>query len=168
MAMKMRIDSVIKQLITLLFSSVLLVACASSETSSKAGEDLDYRGSDCISIRTVRDYTPLDNRNLLVKGMGKRQYLVSLVVPAFELRSSGRLRFSSRDDWLCPYGGDQIVFDGFSSQGIGIRSISRVTEEQADELLIRYGKKSPDEQEDLDPSGSEPPDVKGAEVEELG
>lgn len=98
-----------------------------------------------------------------MKGSGNRDYLVTLVSPALDLRSSFRLGFSSRDDWLCPYGGDRIVFDGISMGDGMIRGISRITSEQKEELLIRYGKKEPEEQQD-----QAPPEVKGAEVEELG
>ena len=105
----------------------------------------------------------MDRSTLLMEGMGNRDYLVTLVSPAFELSSAFRLGFSSRDDWLCPYGGDRIVFDGVGNESVMIRGISRVTPEQKEDLLIRYGKKEPDEQQD-----QAPPEVKGAEVEELG
>lgn len=129
----------------------------------KGARDLDLRGSDCILIRTIRDYTPLDDRNLLVWGAAKRGYYVTLVRPAFNLRSSFRLGFSSRDGQLCPYGGDAIVFDGPGDETIRVRSISRVSKEQADEILIRYGKKEP-----AGDQAPPPADVQGAEVEELG
>ena len=144
-------------------SSVLLVSCATTEPGSQPESDLDYNGSDCISIRTIRDYTPLDNRNLLIEGAGRRHYLVTLVMSSFDLRSSIHLGFRSRDDWLCPYGGDRIVFDGLDNDEIAIRSITRLTAEQTEDLLVRYGKKEPTEQED-----PPPPELKGAEVEELG
>jgi hypothetical protein len=73
------------------------------------------------------------------------------------------MSFSSRDDQLCPYGGDRVVFGSFNPDSIGIQSISRISAEQADELLIRYGRKEPEEQ-----TAPEPADVAGAEVEELG
>jgi hypothetical protein len=135
----------------------------SDEAGTGANEDIDYNGSDCILIRTIRDYTPLDDRNLLIWGPAKRAYYVSLVRPVFELRSSFRMGFSSRDDQLCPFGGDGIVVGSLDRETISIRSISRVSEEQADQLLIRYGRKEPAEQQ-----APAPEDVKGAEVEELG
>ena len=153
----------IKQTVIIVFLSVLLAACATTDGGSELGRDLDERGSDCISIRTIRDYTPLDNRSLLIEAAGKRNYYVTLVISSFELRSSHRLGFQSRDDWLCPYGGDQIVFDGFGEMPIGIRSITRLTPEQVEDLLIRHGKKEPEEQQDQAPT-----DLEGAEVEELG
>ena len=145
------------------YSCSLLIACASTEVDSELGTDINYQGSDCISIRTIRDYEPLDRQSLLMKAGGNRTYFVTLAGSSMELRSAFRLGFSSRDSWLCPYGGDRIVFEGISSVGMPIRAISRVTDEQVEELLIRYGKKTPPELQDPAPA-----DIKGAEVEELG
>jgi hypothetical protein len=153
----------IKQLVTLLFSSTML-ACATPQNGSRSADrDIDSRGSDCISIRTIRDYTPLDDRSLLIWGPAKRAYHVSLFRPAMELRSSFELGFSSRDDQLCPFGGDGIVIGSFRKETISIQSITRLSAEQADELLIRHGRKEPAEQ-----PAPAPEEVKGAEVEELG
>ena len=147
-----------------IITSCVVAGCAATDRSeSGSNGDIDYRGSDCILISTIRDYTPLDDSNLLIYGPAKRAYFVSLVHSTFELRSSFRLQFSSRDDQLCPYGGDGIVVGSFGRETVGIRAISRVTEEQADQLLIRYGRKEPAEQQ-----APAPEDVKGAEVEELG
>jgi hypothetical protein len=158
-----RLKNKLLQVFTLLISCVV-AGCAASDRSTSADRgDIDYRGSDCILISTIRDYTPLDDSNLLIYGPAKRAYLVSLVYSTFELRSSFSLQFSSRDDQLCPYGGDGIVVGSFRDETVGIRAISRVTEEQADQLLIRYGRKKPAEQQ-----APAPEDVKGAEVEELG
>ena len=152
-----------KQQVIAITSCVLLASCAAVKEDSGLGRDIDFGGSDCISIGTIRDYTPLDRSTLLMKGSGNRDYLVTLVSPSLELRSSFQLSFSSRDSWLCPYGGDRIVFGGMSMGDGMIRGISRINADQKEELLIRYGKKEPEEQQD-----QAPPKVKGAEVEELG
>jgi hypothetical protein len=151
-----------KQLFTSTFLALTLSACASTETESELGTDIEYNGSDCISIRTIRDYTPLDNQNMLIEAAGRRNYLVTLVMSSFELRSSFQIATQSRDDWLCPYGGDRIVFGSRAEFPASIRSISRLTAEQTEDLLIRYGKMEAPEQE------RPAPDLKGAEVEELG
>jgi len=146
------------------FISCALAACASTrEDGGKVDREVASRGTDCILIRTIRDYSPLDDRNLLIWGPARTAYHVTLFRPAFELRSSFQMSFSSRDDQLCPYGGDQVVFGSFTPDSIGIQSISRLSAEQADELLIRYGRKEPEQQ-----TAPEPAEVKGAEVEELG
>ena len=152
------------QLITILFAS----ACASGGGTTRGGEervqDLDYRGSDCILIRTIRDYTPLDRQHLLIHGPGKRAYYVALLRPTFDMRGSIGIRVESRDDQLCPFGGDELVFGTLGGDRVPVRSISRLTAEQEEQLLIRYGK--------IDPAESETPadtdKVKGADVEELG
>jgi hypothetical protein len=152
-----------KQIVMAYTAWFLLASCATIDEGEDLRNDIDYRGSDCISIRTIRDYQPLDNRNLLVKAGGKRIYFVTLAVPSFEMRSSFHFGVESTDSWLCPYGGDRIVFGGLSEMGFSLRSISRVTEDQEEELLIRYGKIEPPELQE-----PAPPKVKGADVEELG
>ena len=154
---------VIKQRLMVVISCSILSSCASVDEQNDLGSDIEYSGSDCISIRTIRDYTALDDRSLLIEGLGKRKYFVTLQMSSFDLRSSHQMRFSSRDEWLCPYGGDSIMFGTFSDHGVGIRSIGKVTEEQAEDLLIRYGKKDPGEEQNPVPK-----EIEGAAVEELG
>ncbi len=124
--------------------------------------DLDYRGSDCISIRTIRDYTALDDKNLLIWASAKRPYFVRLFSPAWGLRSSFQLGTVSRDDRLCPYGGDALVFDSAGRDTARIASIRRISPDEADWLLVRFGKKDPAEEQ-----APVPEPLEGAEVEEL-
>jgi hypothetical protein len=124
--------------------------------------DLDYRGSDCISIRTIRDYTALDDKNLLIWASAKRPYFVRLFSPTWGLKTSFQLGTVSRDDRLCPYGGDALVFDSAGRDTARIASIRRVSPEEADWLLVRFGKKDP--AEDQTPA---PEPLESAEVEEL-
>ncbi len=150
------------QIVALLIASGISLAACAQTGAEKPAVDRDLRGSDCILIRTIRDYTPLDDRHLLVYGPGKRAYFVTLFRPAFGMRSTFTLGFSSRDDQLCPFGGDSIILDGIGHDDVGIRSISRISKEQVEELKIRYGKKKPPA-----PDATEPAEVQGAEVEEL-
>ena len=129
---------------------------------SDPGFDLDYRGSDCISIRTIRDYTVLDDKNLLIWASAKRPYFVRLSSRAWGLRGSFQLGTVSRDDRLCPYGGDALVFGSFGRDTARIASIRRIRPEEADWLLVRFGKKDPAEEQTPAP---EP--LESAEVEEL-
>lgn len=155
-------ENLMKQLLIgfLLVSTLTLVQA--KEAPSSQIEGIERNGSDCIWIRTVRDYTSLDDQNLLIRGSGKRSYLVTLLHPSFELRSSMGLGFSSRDDQLCPFGGDGVVFEGLSRETVRIRSISEVSSDQAEQLMVQFGRKEPKEQQTAAPKT-----VKGAEVEEL-
>ncbi len=155
--------NLIKHIAIVIASCTLVSIFAAAEEQDKLPDDLDLNGSDCIWIRTIRDYTPLSRDSLLIHASGKRSYFVRLMTPRFGAQSSFQIGTVSRDDRLCPYGGDSIVFDSFSGSETRIRSISKVTPDQVEELLIRYGKKDPGDIED-----PAPPEVKGAEVEELG
>ncbi len=153
---------IIKQVSIVCLLCFTISPVPAQEERSEAVRDLDLNGSDCIWIRTIRDYSPLDNRTLLIYGAGKSAYFVRLVHPAMEMKSSIQVGFSSRDDRLCPYGGDSLVFGGFADQTVSIRSISRISSDQAENLLVRYGRKEPDQQH-----VPAPEEVKGAEIEEL-
>ncbi len=155
--------NLIKHVITVIISCSLVSIFAAAEEQDKLPDDLDLNGSDCIWIRTIRDYTPLSRDSLLIHASGKRSYFVRLMTLRFGAQSSFQIGTVSRDDRLCPYGGDTLIFDRYSGDESRIRSISRVTPDQVEMLLIRYGKKEPVDQPD-----PAPPEVKGAEVEELG
>jgi hypothetical protein len=158
-----KVKLVIKQLVIVLTSCIFLGNWAIAEEPDRPPEDIDLHGSDCISIRLIRDYTPLSRDSLLIHASGKRSYFVRLLTPTFGMKSSFQLATKSRDDRLCPYGGDSIIVDRMPGGEARIQSISRVTPEQVEQLLIRYGKKEPGDTED-----PAPPEISGAEVEELG
>jgi hypothetical protein len=147
---------------------VLITLCGCSATGdgdwepSERDVGLDYRGVDCILIRTIRDYRPLDSSHMLISGPAKRAYFVTLFGPAFDMRGSMGLTFDSRDDQLCPFGGDAIKFGGLVHERVSIQSISRVTAEQEQDILFRFGLL-----ERAEKRPPEPVSIKGAEVEEL-
>ncbi len=153
----------IKQILIVIISSITLSFFALAAEEEDAPEDLDLRGSDCISIRLIRDYTPLSRDSLLIHASAKRSYFVTLFSPRFGVNSSFQLATRSRDDRLCPYGGDALIFGSFQGDEARIRSIKRLNPGQLEQVLIRYGKKEPADKPD-----PAPPEVKGAEVEELG
>jgi Family of unknown function (DUF6491) len=126
-------------------------------------KDLDSIGSDCIWVRSIRDYTPLDDRTLLIWGGSNRPYFVRLTTASWDMDTGIGLAVHSRDDRLCPYGGDGLVFGSFEPRPVTIRSIIRISKEQAEDILVRYGKRDSDE-----PQTPAPQEVEGAEVEELG
>ena len=114
----------LKQVVTVVISSATLSIAALAGEQTGPPEDLDLNGSDCILIPTIRDYTPLSRESLLIHASGKRSYFVRLFSPRFGLDSSFQLATKSRDDRLCPYGGDSIIFDTLPGGEARIRSIS--------------------------------------------
>jgi uncharacterized protein DUF6491 len=144
-------------------SSSIGGAVRADNDDSEDLKDLDSIGSDCIWVRSIRDYTPLDDRTLLIWGGSNRPYFVRLTTPSWEMDTGIGLAVHSRDDRLCPYGGDGLVFGSFEPRPVPVRSIIRISKEQAEDILVRYGKRDSDE-----PQTPEPQEVEGAEVEELG
>ncbi len=99
---------------------------------------------------------------MLISGPAKRTYYVTLFRPAFEMRGSMGISFDSRDDQLCPFGGDTVSFGSFSRDRISIQSIGRVSAAEQEEILFRFGLL-----ERAEKKPPEPATVTGAEVEEL-
>ena len=154
----------IKHIFILFTLCVLLPSVVIQAVDLESDLELDYRGSDCISLLTIRDYPVLDDRNLLIWGSSKRAYFVRLFSRAWELKSSFQIGTLSRDNWLCPYGGDALVFDsiGRGQDKVSITSIRRISRDEADWLLVRFGKKDPAIEQ-----APVPKSLEGAEVEEL-
>jgi len=151
-----------KQLL-IIISSSSLVACASApEAASEASEPVESSRSDCIYEGTIRDYTVLDDANLIVTATARRKYHIVLMRRAFGLRGSWHIGFTSPTNSICAGFSEVVVDDNMGPERIRIRSIRRLSADEADNLLIQYGKKKPEIEQTPTP---EP--VESAEVEEL-
>lgn len=151
----------------------ILSACATTREDSLADSDRQFtRGSDCISQLSIRDYTVLDDSNVIVTGPGSRKYLVGLGWPAFGLRSSWQIGFRSSGGQVCPGFSDLVISGagGASSfeptERIRITSIRALTPEEHEQILVSFGKKKPADGT-LTEQTEPPAEVSGAEVEEL-
>lgn len=151
-----------KQLFILISSSILVACAGSAEPSLGDAPQAAAAGSDCISTRTIRDYRVLDDANLLVTAQANRKYHVTLSRRAPGLRSSWKIGFRSVSGRVCGGFDDILVDDGFGPERIRIASVTQLTPEEYEALLVRFGKKEP---------ANEPApatdDVETAEVEEL-
>ena len=158
----MTVTNVLKQVVIVLFSCYL-VACAAPDESPDGDEiQAESRLSDCISQATVRDYRVLDDSNLIVTASGRRKYHVVLSRRAFGLKSTWQIGFHSATGRICSGFSDLIVNDGFGPERIRIASIARLTPEDEEDLLIRFGIIEPEFEQA--PATEE---VDTAEVEEL-
>jgi hypothetical protein len=118
---------------------------------------------DCISQGSIRDYTVLDDLNLIISAGRSQIYHVELTRRAYGLRSSSAIGFESQTGRVCA-GFDELVIDddGLGPEKIRIGSIRKLTPESEEELLIRFGKIEPKYKQPRQPET-----VEGAEVEEL-
>jgi hypothetical protein len=153
----------LKQYVMVVISSLLIACATPAEPTDSTADEGQSRGRDCISQSTIRDYQVLDESNLIVTASGKRKYHVLLSRRAYGLRSTWQIGFRSPMNSICPGTGELIVGDGFGRvDEVHIASIRELSPDDADELLVRFGKKEPDFEQT--PATEE---VAGAEVEEL-
>ena len=156
---------ILKQSVTIVFSSILLGCASSGDGYESAGDPVETRSNDCFLQSSIRNYQVLDDRNLIVTGSGKRTYHIELANRAYGLRSSWSIGFRSRTGMICSTGSTLVMDDGFGNQGstVRLRSVRQITPDELEALLVRFGKQDPEEQQA--PAEEE---VEGAEVEELG
>lgn len=155
----------LNQIVILFFSSVLVACAAAPDAPDSAVDDGLSGGSDCIFEGTIRDYKVLDESNLVVTASARRKYHIELFRPAFGLRSSWHIGFTSPTSRICPGFSEVVVDDSFGPEAIRISRIRALSPEAYEDLLIRFGKKQPEVVEN--PANEDVEDVSGAEVEEL-
>ena len=154
---------VLKQCVLLLFSGSLLACTTPGEPSAEAALAEDRGGRDCISHSGIRDYQVLDEANLIVTAGVSRKYHVTLTRQAFGLRSTWRIGFQAVGGMVCPMRADLVVYDSFTGpERIRVRTIRQIDPDEHEDLLVRFGKKEP-----VDEQAPAEEEVKGAEVEEL-
>ena len=152
----------LKQCFIVLFSSGIVACAGPGEPVELAADGGESRGRDCISQSSIRDYQVLDDSNLIVTAAVKRKYHVILTRRAFGLRSTWKIGFRSPTARICSGSGEIVFQDGMGPERITIRSVRELTPDEADELLVRFGKKEPEFEQ-----APATEDVEGAEVEEL-
>jgi len=124
-----------------------LAGCATDATSGgqTALERSSGGGSDCFFNTGVRDFTALDERNLILYGPGSRAYHLVLATPSFNLEGEWSIGVLDGggiggDGRICPFGGDRIIVDGPFVERISIRGIETVDEAGVEALKVRFGK----------------------------
>ena len=136
------------RLVTAAGFGACLAAAGCAGTASTGGETaLERSGgepADCILSRSVRDYTGLDERNLILYGPGSRAYHVVLATPSFNLDGEWSIGVldgggAGGDGRICPFGGDRIIVDGPLVEQLSIRSIESIDDAGVEALKVRFG-----------------------------
>jgi hypothetical protein len=134
-----------------LIGCAVIAGLAGCATSSSGGP----LPSDCILGGNVRDFTPLDNQNLILYGPGNRPYHVVLATRAIDLEREFSIGVYDGDAGfggvgrICPYGGDAIIIEGPITERIPIRSIEQIDDTDVDALLVRFGKAEPADDDEV-------------------
>jgi hypothetical protein len=122
-------------------AAVASVACGCAMQGAGAGGSARASATlDCLLNRNLRQYTLLDDRNLIIYGSGL-PYHVVLSSAAIDLRGEIAIGVLDRDQngRICPYGGDSILIDGPLFERIPISSIERIDDAQVETLEIEFG-----------------------------
>ena len=145
--------------IFIIFLSCGLLGCA---TAPEGDEERNRRADDCIHEPSIRGYTVLDERNLIVEASASRAYHVVLQRRAYGLRRTWQIAFDAPTSRICERFSSLVFRGDMGTESIRIDSIRLLTAEEEEDLLITFGKKEPEIE--ITP---EPQDVEGADVEEL-
>ena len=128
--------------LALLVCCVPILGCvhAPAEGGSAALDNANGPRDECIINRGIRDFTALDNQNLILYGPGRRAYHVTLATPSLDLDHEISIGVYDTDGRLCSFGGDAIIVDGIIRERISIRRIVGLDDAALDALLVQYGK----------------------------
>jgi hypothetical protein len=130
--------------VPLILNVLAMMACAAmGPTAERTVDNAQAVFNDCLFAVGLRDWRPLDDRNLLLFGNGRRAYHVELLRPATGLRLEVMIGVYDTDGMICPYGGDAIVIDEPMPDQIAIRSIKRLSDDELDAVYVRFGVRPP-------------------------
>jgi hypothetical protein len=146
---------------------VIISCCLSACATTDEALDDPYsesvsRRSNCISESSIRDYRLLDDSNLILSASGKRKYHMTLIRPAYGIRSAWAIGFTGTPSQICPGFGEIQYDQGQGIERIRIRSIVPLGPVDEDMLLVQFGLKEPEFEHPRTPVK-----VEGAGVEEL-
>ncbi len=152
----------IKQIVVLFFSGTLIGCSTASGPAGEVPSASEVRGSDCILDGTVRDYRVLDGSNLVVTDVRKQKYHMRLNRRSAGLDSGWGIGFTTQGSRICPRSSELVVNGGFEPDVINIASIRAIDNQEYQDLLVAFGRKTPTPVETTPDH-----DVQGADVEEL-
>ena len=128
---------------TAIAAAMAAAGCASSgvDGDQTVRDSTDPRPMTCMFSSTIRDFTTLDDRNLILDAPGNRAYHVVLATPSINIETEFRIAVvdRDRDGRICSYGRDRILIDGPLTEQVSIRSIEQIDEIGVEALKVRFG-----------------------------
>jgi hypothetical protein len=128
----------------LILTAVLasLVGIASASTTPKPDVTTGKKTNECLFIRSVDHYQPIDRDKVVIWGPGRRDaYLAELTMPLFNLEGSWNIALidHDRDGRLCGFSSDKIsVRDGSMHESASLRAMTKLTEADLATLEEHY------------------------------
>jgi hypothetical protein len=141
----------------LILTAVLasLVSTAGA-TPTKPDVTAGKKTNDCVFIRSVSNYQPIDRDKIVIWGPARRDaYLAELTMPLFNLEGSWHIAMvdHDHDGRLCGFSSDKIsVRDGSIRESASIKAMTKLTNADLATLEEHYKvsltKKKPAEKQD--------------------
>ncbi len=139
---------------------LLLAACVSSGPQSQLGREKTNRiqmsrTSDCVFHSTVSGFQALDDRYVVLFGMGRRKaYLAEIAGTCFDMSGQSSLAAVDGDGngQICGYGRDSLAYRHLGMvENCRIMALEELSEERRIELGVGAPAKKPkDEKKDED------------------
>jgi hypothetical protein len=120
-----------------------LAACAGTGGENTAGGDEQQGDTNrCLFARTINNFEVLDDSNLIVWAPSRRDpYKIEIMGICHNLKLANAIAFNT-NSLLCGYAGERLVFSDMGSKTTcPIATVSRLTTQQMNSLLVQYGKK---------------------------
>ncbi len=129
---------------TIALAAAVVAGCAAPGTTRE--ERVTAREeTDCIFVRSITDWRALDDRNLIVYAGRNRPYHVELARSCFGIEFETVIAFYDRsaDERICGFGMDRVIVDRTMPEACGIVAVDELTEDQAEELVLRFERSAP-------------------------
>lgn len=117
---------------------LMSAACATPETAPPADAGA-ARASDCVFHSTVSGFQTLDERRVVLFGIGRREaYLAEIAPGCFDLKQQSTLAAVDGDGngQICGFGRDAIAYRQFGrTESCRILELERLSDERREALL---------------------------------
>jgi len=133
------------KLLLLALPIALLSACA-AKPPQKGDAPRTARTDACVFESQITGFEPLDDRHILLYGLGKKEpYLAEITPGCFDLQNQTALAAIDGDGngQICGYGRDNIVYREFGrTESCRIMTLEKATEERIAAVREKKAKKS--------------------------
>ena len=132
-----------KSMVLLLLASLACLASCASVTESPDAKASGQEGSQrCLFARTIYSFEVLDDNNLIVWAPNRHSpYKVEIFGGCLNLKLANTIAFNTQG-MLCGNAGERLIYEDMGRKKVCVvGSVSRLSVEEMNALLVRYGKK---------------------------
>lgn len=119
-----------------------LASCASVKENPGASAGEPEGTQRCLFARTISNFEVLDDNNLILWAPNRRSpYKMELMGGCFNLKLANAIAFNTQG-MLCGYAGERLIYEDMGRKmTCAVISVSQLSVQEMNALLVRYGKK---------------------------